>query len=82
MKNLHDFKVLVLAAGYGTRLKPLTNIWPKCLMPIGKKPLLEYWLYKIKKAGFKNVYINTHYKKNIVKKFLNQSIFQGWVSEL
>ena len=36
-------KAVVLCAGLGTRLKPLTEEWPKCLMPIGKRPLLEYW---------------------------------------
>ena len=39
-----SIKALLLAAGFGTRLKPLTDIWPKCLMPINGRPLLEYCL--------------------------------------
>jgi len=37
-------KALLLAAGLGTRLRPLTDFLPKCLAPIGGRPLLEYWL--------------------------------------
>ena len=41
---MNKVKALLLAAGLGTRLSPLTDNWPKCLMPIGNRPLLEYWL--------------------------------------
>ena len=40
-------KVLLLAAGLGTRLKPLTNKIPKCLVRINEKPLLHLWLEKL-----------------------------------
>ncbi|MBE8417226.1 sugar phosphate nucleotidyltransferase, partial [Leptospira borgpetersenii] len=43
----NEITVLILAAGLGTRLKPLTDRWPKCLMPISGKPLLEIWLDQI-----------------------------------
>ena len=37
-------KALLLSAGFGTRLRPLTKSIPKCLVPISGKPLMEYWL--------------------------------------
>ena len=55
------FKTLLLAAGMGTRLRPLTNNIPKCLVKIGEKPILEIWLENLSKAGCEEVIINTHY---------------------
>jgi glucose-1-phosphate thymidylyltransferase len=48
-------KALVLAAGKGTRLKPLTNTVPKHLLPVGNKPLLFHVLDYIKEAGIKDI---------------------------
>ena len=70
---------LLLAAGFGTRLRPLTNFWPKCLMPIGKRPLLEYWLQVVQNLGINNVLVNTHFHANEVHKFLDRNRFSGWV---
>ncbi|WP_455600345.1 sugar phosphate nucleotidyltransferase [Cloacibacillus sp.] len=39
-----NMKAFLLAAGFGTRLRPLTNTVPKCLVPISGTPLLEIWL--------------------------------------
>jgi mannose-1-phosphate guanylyltransferase len=75
-----DTKALLLAAGLGTRLKPLTNIWPKCLMPIRSRPLLEYWLGILKKSGVDDVLVNTHYFSKYVEEFLRQTHFSDWVS--
>jgi mannose-1-phosphate guanylyltransferase len=77
-----ETKALLLAAGLGTRLKPLTDIWPKCLMPICNRPLLEYWLNILQKSGVNNVLINTHYLSKYVDSFLEQSQFIGWVSSV
>ena len=57
-------KVFILAAGFGKRLRPFTNNLPKPLIKIKKKPLIYWNLIKIKKAGFKNIVINTHYLSN------------------
>ncbi len=77
---MKDTKALLLAAGLGTRLKPLTNIWPKCLMPIRSRPLLEYWLGILKKSGVDDVLVNTHYFSKYVEEFLRQTHFSDWVS--
>ncbi len=50
-----------MAAGLGTRLRPITNDIPKCLVPIDEKPLLFIWLEQLHLAGVSRFYINTHY---------------------
>ena len=57
-------KVFILAAGFGKRLRPFTEKLPKPLVKIKKKPLIHWNLLKIRKAGFKNIVINTHYLSN------------------
>jgi mannose-1-phosphate guanylyltransferase len=74
--------ILILAAGLGTRLKPYTNHWPKCLMPIGGKPLLEYWLDVAKQLNAAKVLVNTHYLAETVKSFLDRPVFKRWVREV
>ena len=54
-------RALLLSAGLGTRLRPLTEKTPKCLVPIRGKPLLAYWLDLLLPAGITDVLINTHY---------------------
>jgi mannose-1-phosphate guanylyltransferase len=78
--NFKNLSVLLLAAGVGSRLMPLTNSWPKCLMPIGKKPLLEYWLSIFYKLDINKVMVNLHYQSEIVESFLQRDRFKDWVS--
>lgn len=63
-------KAFLLAAGYGTRLRPITDTIPKCLVPICDKPLLWWWFKLLEKHGVKEVLINTHYLRNIVVDFI------------
>ena len=51
-------KAMILAAGHGTRMKPLTDHTPKPLLKVGGKPLIVWHIEKLKKAGFKNIIIN------------------------
>ena len=76
---MNEVKALLLAAGLGTRLGPLTDNWPKCLMPIGNRPLLEYWLETMFKVGIRDVLINLHHHSEIVREFLFRPRFKGWV---
>lgn len=55
-------KAIILAAGKGTRLKPLTNDKPKCLVSVNEKPLVEYQLEIFKKHSIKNTFIVSGYK--------------------
>lgn len=54
-------RALLLAAGLGTRLRPLTLTVPKCLVPIHGRPLLDYWLDHVFAAGFERALVNTHW---------------------
>lgn len=63
-------KAVLLAAGKGTRLRPLTDSVPKCLIPIGGVPMLSIWLRLLKKHGIEEVLINTHYHAGQVDDFL------------
>ena len=76
---MNEVRALLLAAGLGTRLQPLTNHWPKCLMPIGDRPLLEYWLEILWQLGIRKVMVNLHYLPEVVQDFLSRPCFQGWV---
>ena len=64
------FRALLLAAGFGTRLRPITLQMPKCLVPIRGEPLLGRWLRKLELAGCDSVLINTHYLAEKVETFL------------
>jgi mannose-1-phosphate guanylyltransferase len=54
-------RAFLLAAGLGTRLRPITDTTPKCLVEIGGRPLLDIWLDALAKAGVEEVLVNTHH---------------------
>ena len=60
-------RALLLAAGLGTRLRPLTNTVPKCLVPIHGVPLLEYWFDLLLPRGFERALVNTGYLADAVR---------------
>ena len=64
-------KAFLLAAGHGTRLRPLTDHLPKCLVPIRGTPMLAIWLTLCKKLGIKEVLINLHAHADVVRSFLS-----------
>ncbi|MGA2178391.1 MAG: nucleotidyltransferase family protein [Verrucomicrobiota bacterium] len=66
---------MVLAAGYGTRLKPLTDRMPKPLVPVAGKPMIKYALDKLRAYGIKEVIINVSHLKEQLTAYL--SAFNG-----
>ncbi|RFB71080.1 MULTISPECIES: nucleotidyltransferase family protein [unclassified Herbaspirillum] len=66
-------RALLLAAGLGTRLQPLTNFLPKCLVPINGRPLLDYWIENLLAQGVDEILINTHYRATLVADYIDQS---------
>ena len=73
-------RVLLLAAGLGTRLKPITNHTPKCLLQIDNKPLLEYWFAMLVNAGVFPILVNLHYHSEMVLDYIQNSPYRKFVS--
>jgi mannose-1-phosphate guanylyltransferase len=63
-------KAFLLAAGVGSRLRPLTDTIPKCLVPIQGEPLLEIWFKLLEKFGITQVLVNSHANSAQVREFL------------
>lgn len=61
-------KAMVLAAGLGARLRPITNNIPKPLIPVAGRPLIHYTLNLLKKHGISEATVNLHYLADMIKK--------------
>ena len=72
-------RALLLAAGLGTRLRPLTDTTPKCLVPIKGQPLLDIWLERLTQAGIGPFLINTHYLVEQVETFVEASHYRSQI---
>jgi len=66
-------KAFLLAGGHGTRLRPLTDSIPKCLVPIRGKPLLDIWLELCARSGITEVLINLHAHSLSIKQHLRRN---------
>lgn len=73
-------KALILSAGFGTRLRPITNIIPKALVPINGKPLLGYWLENLVDARIDSFLINTHYLSEQIEKYISNSLYKDKIT--
>jgi D,D-heptose 1,7-bisphosphate phosphatase len=65
-------KALLLAGGLGTRLHPLTDKVPKCLVPIAGRPLLDIWVEHLVEAGIAEARINTHALADVVRAYIER----------
>ncbi|MDA0578020.1 MAG: nucleotidyltransferase family protein [Verrucomicrobia bacterium] len=66
-------KAFLLGAGIGSRLRPLTDHIPKCLVPVGGEPLLGIWFRLLARHGIHEVLLNTHHLPDPVRDFVD-----GW----
>ena len=64
-------KAFLLAAGIGSRLRPITDTIPKCMIPIGGQPLLGIWLDAFDRAGVDEVLVNLHHLPDVVRHYLD-----------
>lgn len=72
LKDLIDLPVVIMAGGKGTRLKPLTNVIPKPLVPIGDKTILEVIMNQFEAIGCHKFYMSVNYKADMIKYYLSQ----------
>jgi len=70
-------KAMILAAGLGTRLKPLTDHKPKALLEWQGKPLLEHVVEKLKSSGFTSIIVNLHHHADMIMDFVKQKDYFG-----
>ena len=66
-----DLPIVIMAGGQGTRLKPLTNIIPKPLIPIGEKTFMEDIMDRFVKCGSNNFYVSVNYKADVIKHYFS-----------
>ena len=72
-KSKKKIKAILLSAGFGKRLRPLTLNTPKCLVSIDGEPLIIKWLKKLEEIGCEEALINTHYLASKV-----EEVIKGW----
>lgn len=70
-------KAFLLAAGHGTRLRPLTDTTPKCLLPVAGVPMLQIWLSQCHRFGIQDILINLHSHADQVQEFLERNNEHG-----
>ena len=67
-----DLPVVIMAGGKGTRLKPITNVIPKPLVPVGDKTILEVIMDQFESIGCHKFYMSVNYKADMMKYYLSQ----------
>ena len=67
-----DLPVVIMAGGKGTRLKPITNVIPKPLIPVGDKTILEVIMDQFESIGCHKFYMSVNYKADMMKYYLSQ----------
>ena len=66
-----NIPVVIMAGGKGTRMDPFNKIFPKPLIPIGDKPIIEIIIDEFRKQGVKKYYLTLNYKREMIESYLN-----------
>ncbi len=66
-----DVPVVIMAGGKGTRLKPITNIIPKALVPIAEKPMLEWIIDRFVDLGSRRFILSVNYKEEMIRQYFD-----------
>jgi dTDP-glucose pyrophosphorylase len=60
-------RAMIMAGGFGRRLRPLTDETPKAMLPVGDRPLLEQIVGRLREAGIRRVNVATHYRADVIQ---------------
>ncbi len=71
-KEILNIPVVIMAGGKGSRLKPLTNVLPKALIPLGEKTMLEEIMDSFNDYGINDFFITVNYKADLIKHFISE----------
>ena len=74
---IHPTRAMLLAAGLGTRMRPLTDTTAKPLLPLGGRMLLDHALDRLAEAGVKQVVVNAHWHADRVAAALSARVGRG-----
>lgn len=74
-----DLPVVIMAGGYGTRLRPLTNVLPKPLIPIGEKTMVEDIMHRFFEYGCSNFFLSVNYKADFIRYYLDTNADHDYV---
>ena len=77
LKETYDDPVFIMAGGFGSRLRPLTDNCPKPMLKVGDKPILETLIENFKKSGFHDFYISTHYLPEVIQDYFGSGEKHG-----
>lgn len=77
MEQRSEMRAMILAAGLGSRMRPLTNSKPKPLLEVGGKPLIVWHIEALKKAGFEEIVINVAYLGEQIMDYLGDGSQYG-----
>ena len=64
-----EMRAILLAAGFGTRLGSLTKEFPNCLIKVGDKPIIQFWVESLAEFGVTEIIVNTHFESSKVQEF-------------
>lgn len=70
-------KVIILAAGQGQRLRPLTEHLPKCLIPVGGAPILKHMLDRVESCGLADVVLVTGFEADLIRRYVSHLPLRG-----
>ncbi len=77
-----SMRALLLAAGLGTRLRPLTDSVPKCLVEIDGRPLLDHWIELLAGGGIVDILVNLHYLADTVRAHIESRRYPARVTSV
>ncbi len=70
-------KAIILSAGYGTRLRPLTDRLPKPLMPVLGTPILSHIIQRLQECNVSDIGVNIHHKFEVIEEYLESKSMQN-----